>query len=95
MSINRQLLTINNNGNEMMAIDKTNIDAVFDDIVASTPNVKNNAPASTNIESNQLSLSFRNKDGILIQEFGDDVFVADNVLISEDQEEVSLKTSKY
>lgn len=37
LSINRQLLS-NNNGNEMMAktIDKTNIDALVDDIVAST-----------------------------------------------------------
>lgn len=94
MSINRQLPTINNNGNEMMAkvIDKTNIEALFDDIVASTPNI--NAATSTNIGSKHINLSFRNENGILIQD--DDTFnVADNVPISKDQEEVSLNTSKY
>lgn len=73
-------------------IDKTNIEALFDDIVASTPNI--NAATSTNIGSKHINLSFRNENGILIQD--DDTFnVADNVPISKDQEEVSLNTSKY
>lgn len=76
-------------------IDKTNIDALFDNIVVSTPNVPN-AAASTNIGSKQINLSFRNEGGILVQESGDDTFNAvDNVPISKDQEEVSLNTSKY
>jgi len=98
LSINRHL---NNNGNEMMAnktINKTNIEAQFDNIVASTPNV--NAAASTSIGSKQINLLFRNEEGIFVQEFDDtfdDTFNTDNVSmsISKNQKEVSLKTSMY
>lgn len=95
LSINRHLVATNNNGNEIMdkTIDKTNIDTLFDDIVASTPNVNINAAASMN---NDITLSFRNEGGILVQEFGDNTFnAANNVQTSKDQEEVSLNTSKY
>jgi len=98
LSINRHL---NNNGNEIMAnktINKTNIEAQFDNIVASTPNV--NAAASTSIGSKQINLLFRNEEGIFVQEFDntfDNTFNTDNVSmsISKNQKEVSLKTSMY
>jgi len=98
LSINRHL---NNNGNEMMAnktINKTNIEAQFDNIVASISNV--NAAASTSFGSKQINLLFRNEEGILVQEFDDmfnDTFNTDNVSmsISKNQKEVSLKTSMH
>lgn len=82
----------------MMAktIDETNIDALFENMVASNTSV--NTAASTNIESKEINLSFRNEDGILVPDdtFGDDTcHVVNNVSISKDKEKVSLNTSKY
>lgn len=90
---------MNNNDNTVMAnTTDTNIDLLFNKITASTNNhqheVNINEVPSTSTRSKQTSLTFRNENGLLVEELNDNMFNT-NVLISKDEEQVSLNTSKY